>query len=1232
MGGVGADGAWVAQFPGSMDEASQLDATVEDLARIRIAIIPVGEFPTQLYDQYATAIRAVTELQLKDVHPFHTDSIQSPFARLSWSTGWLHCRYVEGTQPSGLSAVLPLELPRTGSGSKLSGYSSSGNLASPTGGSGSSAASSPTGPPTSSGFADVGRTSSRTGEDLQMHRKVLGVIGICHCPTTEDVIEASRTFRIMCKAFSSALAIRCFGFSASSEQMRLEDRKKRNLVLFGQQEPEELQKHIVTLVQDFAALLIMEFEKLGAVLSQLAQAEMAQMHSQQAGMESLAINRIVEENRRSQRQRIARSQKSVADYAMLAGSPADARVFYAASAEMARNSGDTAWWAASIEGSACAAVIGRDRVPKAELEQTKADLQEAIALYKKIGVPLLELEATLRLAKLLIQQKLLKKEVDAYGLRANALLLLARTHNVVVISAQAANLLMNAVVDVGVALPESGRLALALEAARLFGHMGFHRKKVFFLRWASKVATMWERKRTDEGARHALQLLMATEPHYYQQFTPHDDWGKGHRLVSRQSRWASLQLTVLGEILDLSVQSNNSLGAWTAAAQLLRDHYDKIPVDGQQALATDLVCAARRMPPGTSCQVAALPLVRLNAYPPPPRHMVAIKRVEKTRKGPFIYSPFENRPGKGAEVFWVAGEVAEVTVELCNLCTFEVVVDALYLKVDRSSEFEALPLATRVPPNTPSLTLTLACIPRTPGPLIVQGCVVQSFGMLSEHRFDTASKGPTTAVTVVPPLPLVFAGVYSDNAGKKRVKLDEGRASLALYPGECRSMYLELRNLGIVAMTEAVVVVAQQLCTLKVINDALQFALPLEPRHGVMVPFKLIAAPPSVPIKEAAAAAVATLNVDYSGLTSADDSSGQYGRRQTLDFDVVQKEGLHVQDVTILPYQPGMLRRSHDGTRRVWMTVSHELHAAGLTLKDLELSTDVDETSLFVVEVDIENKSNFPFRLAAGTVDDVESHAPTDAWCPVETQQQLIVMVVARRFHVELAEPNTSDPARAPNAPVRGSDGAVLTGAAAQEELMRQCYAAALSEQIAIMWRCDDGQCGTLPCLVLAYQELNATTLAIVQPDPISFRFLLDTTERISSGTSNGAVDIEASNNTQSSTCSTGSLATVTMCIRNKSKQSQQVLLSVRCEDDSAAECLSPEQEKTLWAGCLTDVEIQVSSEGDASHAFALCFLQPGKYYITPEWSRVKELDSDDHVYKFPGRRLKGQRFGIDVT
>ena len=98
--------------------------------------------------------------------------------------------------------------------------------------------------------------------DLHKHRSVLGVVGMCHCPSVTSICSAyeefeqlcrhERQFKVFlrhfacspthcawlskrsrcCRAYPEAFTLRCFAFQPSDEQVEEDKTDKKHLLMF----------------------------------------------------------------------------------------------------------------------------------------------------------------------------------------------------------------------------------------------------------------------------------------------------------------------------------------------------------------------------------------------------------------------------------------------------------------------------------------------------------------------------------------------------------------------------------------------------------------------------------------------------------------------------------------------------------------------------------------------------------------------------------------------------------------------------------------------------------------------------------------------------------------------------------------------------------------------------------------------------------------------------------------
>jgi trafficking protein particle complex subunit 9 len=244
---------------------------------------------------------------------------------------------------------------------------------------------------------------------------------------------------------------------------------------------------------------------------------------------------------------------------------------------------------------------------------------------------------------------------------------------------------------------------------------------------------------------------------------------------------------------------------------------------------------------------------RLHSFPLHPSQRDIVKRNPHKKEwwagagpsGPFIYTPFSKAGASGTskqELSWIVGEPVQVMVELANPCSFDIVVESIYLSV-HSGNFDAFPVSVSLPPNTSKLVL-LSGIPTKVGQISIPGCIVHCFGVITEHLFKEvdclllgAAQGIVLSdpfrccgsskfksvnfpsISVVPPLPLLIANVVG------------GDGSILLYEGEIRDVLITLTNAGTVPVEEANVALSgkNQDSVISIAHSTWKSALPIKP-------------------------------------------------------------------------------------------------------------------------------------------------------------------------------------------------------------------------------------------------------------------------------------------------------------------------------------------------------------------------------------------------------------------
>ncbi|XP_022892672.1 trafficking protein particle complex II-specific subunit 120 homolog isoform X3 [Olea europaea var. sylvestris] len=1149
------------------------DVSIETSSMIRAAVLPIGTIPTSLFGDYASMLNRHQTVSLSSISSFYTEHQKSPFAHQPWDSGSLRFKFILGGSPPS------------------------------------------------------------PWEDFQSNRKILAVIGICHCPSSPDLGSVALQFSNACKGYSSSLVQRCFAFCPGDSQLEDESHKGSNIVLFPPADRQTQEFHLQTMVQDIAASLLMEFEKW------VLQAESGGtiLKTPLDSQASLSSEEVIKAKKR----RLGRAQKTIGDYCLLAGSPVDANAHYSTALELARLTGDFFWHAGAMEGSVCALLD-----PVIE-EEVKYRYNSVIVHYRKSFIqdnaqrvsPLsFELEATLKLARFLCRRELSKEVVE---------LLTA--------AADGAKSLIDA----------SDRLILYVEIARLFGALGYHRKAAFFSR---QVAQLYLQQDNKFAAISAMQVLAMTTKAYRVQSRAsiehnisnkdagptHADGGKMHHhsIVSLfESQWSTLQMVVLREILLSAVRAGDPLAAWSAAARLLRSYYPLITPAGQNGLASALTNSSERLPLGTRSADPALPFIRLHSFPLHCSQMDIVKRntaredwwAGAAPSGPFIYTPFskgESNHSSKQELIWVVGEPVQVLVELANPCGFELMVDSIYLSV-HSGNFDAFPITVNLLPNS-SKVITLSGIPTKEGPISIPGCIVHCFGVISEHFFKDvenlligAAQGLVLsdpfrscgsvklknvsfpAVSVVPPLPLLVSHVVG------------GDGAIILYEGEIRDVWIRLANAGTVPVEQAHVSLSgkNQDSVISIAYETLKSALPLKPGGEVTIPVTLKAWQLGLLDPDTAAGRSLSgstgkqvkdgispmLLLHYAGpLTDSGDLEGNEsapppGRRLVIPLNICVLQGLSFVKARLLSMEipahvggtyPKLVQvesgdvEEADGLEKQtdsFVKIDPYRGSWGLRFLELELSNPTDNVFETSVSVDVENSNNnkSPSDFHCGEFSYPKTRIDRDYTARVLIPlEHFKLPVLDGSFLVKGSQMNGTSSGRSSSFSERNS---MAEPNASIKNLI---------SRIKVRWQSGRNSSGELNIKDAIQAALQTSVMDVLLPDPLTFGF------RLAKNCVDHTKELDSLNNSdvqENSPLSGGSIVAHDMTpmevlVRNNTKEMVRISLSIACRDVAGENCIEGDKATVFWEGVLSGISMKVPPLQEIKHSFSLYFLIPGEY------------------------------------
>ncbi|KAJ6295395.1 hypothetical protein OIU78_023422 [Salix suchowensis] len=1139
------------------------DVSVETSAMIRIAIIPIGKIPHQTLRDYYSMFLHHHTIPLSSISSFYTEEQKSPFTNQPWETGSLRFKFILGGEPPS------------------------------------------------------------PWEDFQSNRKILAVIGVCHCPLSPDLDSVIEEFDGVCKGYASARVTRCFGFFPCDSQLEDGGKKGGNLRLFPPADRQTQEMHLQTMLQEIAASLLMEFEKY------VFQAESAGtiLKTPLDSQASLSSEEVIKAKKR----RLGRAQKTIGDYCLLAGSPVDANAHYSTALELARLTADYFWYAGALEGSVCALLIDQLGLKDPSLEdEVRYRYSSVILHYKKSFIPenaqrvsplSFELEANLKLARYLCRRELAKEVVD-----------------LLTSAADGAKSLIDA----------TDRLILYVEIARLFGTLGYQRKAAFFSR---QVAQLYLQQDNKLAAISALQVLSMTTKAYRVQSrasisnnshtnevgSSHADSGKMHHqsVVSLfESQWSTLQMVVLREILLSAVRAGDPLAAWSAAARLLRSYYPQITPAGQNGLARALANSSEMLPSGIRCSDPALPFVRLYSFPLHPSQMDIIKRnparedwwAGSAPSGPFIYTPFskgEPNDSSKQDLIWIVGEPVHILVELANPCGFNLRVDSIYLSV-HSGNFDPFPISLDLPPNS-SKVITLSGIPTSVGPVTIPGCTVHCFGVITEHLFRDvdnllhgAAQGLVLSdpfrccgspklknvsvpnISIVPPLPLLVSHVVG------------GDGAIVLYEGEIREIHISLANAGTVPVDQAHISLSgkNQDSVLSISYETLKSMLPLKPGAEVILPVTLKAWKLGLVDLDNASGSMGrqlkdssspSLLIHYAGpLTDCEDppkeSAVAPGRRLVVPLNMCVLQGLSFVKARLL----SMEIPAHVGEnlpKPVYLENSASKEAIGSETKmDGLVKIDPFRGSwgLRFLELELSNPTDLVFEISVSVqLDSTEDKLSngqdaTEYGYPktrIDRDFSARVLIPLEHFKLPILDGSFFMKDFKPDGAV-GSRNSSFSEKSAKAELKASINN--LISRIKVRWQSGRTSSGELNIKDAIQAALKTSAMDVLLPDPLTFGFRL-VRDNLSQ---------ESGDSRPKGSVLAHDMTPMEIVVRNNTKEMIRMSLNITCRDVAGENCVEGTKATVLWSGVLNGIAIDAPPLQESKHSFSLYFLVPGEYSL----------------------------------
>jgi hypothetical protein len=613
--------------------------------------------------------------------------------------------------------------------------------------------------------------------------------------------------------------------------------------------------------------------------------------------------------------------------------------------------------------------------------------------------------------------------------------------------------------------------------------------------------------------------------------------------------------------------------------------------------------------------------------------------------GPFIYTPFTKGGTSGTskqEVNWIVGEPVQVMVELANPCSFDLIVESIYLSV-HSGNFDAFPVSVNLPPNTSKLVL-LSGIPTQVGQVSIPGCIVHCFGVITEHLFKEvdclllgAAQGLVLSdpfrccgsskfksvnfpsISVVPPLPLLVANVVG------------GDGSILLYEGEIRDVLITLTNAGTVPVEEANVALSgkNQDSVISIAHSTWKSALPIKPGGEVtfavtlrawhLSPTDLEADGSRSPANSRRIAREGSnpfLDIHYagpSGNSESNDVSLPPGRRLVVPLNICVVQGMRLVRARLLSMElPARFTDAHLRSVSSKDNLSNGSDAIRNDISLLKIDPYKGSWDLRLLELELFNPTDVVFDVDVSVHLDgtsVEQKIlPEDKTASsachktrIDRDYSARVLIPLEHFKLPVLDTSFFVKENGSDEPL-GSRAATLAEKNAKAELNASINN--LISKIKVKWHSGRNSSGELNIKDAIQTALQASIMDILLPDPLTFSFRhakdgttakTDSSKEPGDGSSRSA---DESVLRCKDPIFANEMTHMEVQIRNNTKETIRMNLSISCKDVAGENCFDENSATVLWAGVLSDIYLEVQPLQEVVHPFSIYFLVPGDYSL----------------------------------
>ncbi|KAI4379880.1 hypothetical protein MLD38_006121 [Melastoma candidum] len=1161
------------------------EMSIETMAMIRVAVLPIGEIPTQLLRDYTSMILSNHTVSLSSVSSFYTEHQKSPFSHQPWDS------------PSGSLRFKFL----------------------------------------------LGGTPPSPWEDFQSNRKVLAVFGFCHCPSSPDLDDVTRQFGAACRSYSSALVHRCFAFCPSDSQLEDGSREDPNLKLFPPADRQTLEFHLQTMMQDVAACLLMEFEK-WVLLAESSGTILKTPLDPQTNFSSEEV--IKAKKRRLGRAQktigdyclLAGSPVDAnAHYSTaleLARLTAD-YFWYAGALE-----GSVCALLLDRMGHIDPDLVDevKYRYNSVIIHYRKSAMQDNV---QRVSPLTFELEATLKLGRFLCRREITKDVVELLTNAADGAKSLIDASDRLILFVEIARLYGKigyhrkaAFFSRQVAqlyLQQENRLA-AVSAMQV---LAMTTKAYRIQSKASSTQHAWDDDNVPGHANskvlhQSIVSLFECQWSMLQMVVLREILLSAARAGDPLTAWSAAARLLRSYYPLITPAGQNGL------ANALANSAERLPSGTR--------CADPALP---FIRLYSFPLLSSQSDIVKRNRGREDWWMGSVSSGPFIYTPFSKgdaNDNNKQELVWIVGEPIQVLVELANPCGFDLRVDSIYLSV-HSGNLDAFPVSVNLPPNS-SKVVSLSGIPTSVGQVRIPGCTVHCFGVITEHLFRDvenlllgAAQGlvlsdpfrccgsakmknvhvPT--ISVVQPLPLLVPHIIG------------GDGSIILYEEEICDVWISLSNAGTVPVDQAHISLSgkNQDSVISISDDALQSCLPLKPGAEVTIRVTLKAwqvgsVDPDISTKSAFGsmgrhhkdASGPLLAVHYAGplATSEDPTDASVavppGRRLLVPLPICVLPGLSLVKARLLSMEipahiseknplPGS-KESPSSAEALGSSFRMEKFVKmdpfrgswGLRFLELELSNPTDVVFEISVSVQLDN----PMGDGNQVLD--QDGLAEFSYPKTRIDRDYASRVLIPLEHFKLPVLDESFLLRD-----NQTDGAMTSGRSssfseknAKAELNASIEK--LISKIKVKWQSGRNSSGEMNTKDPIMKALQTSVMDVLLPDPLTFglRLVKDVLGKDGDMSVTTASDMPAEASLGNGSVLANDITPIEVLVRNNTKEVIRLCLSISCVDVTGENCIEGSNSTVLWSGVLNRIAMEAPPLQETSHSFSLHFLVPGEYTL----------------------------------